>query len=365
VALTVYKYKYTGPLRQLQYGRKSKQPENPNHHHNAMRILFIFGVCFCGIPSVIGIHGWMRKKVHYRHSSHVSCPPTRIAWESLRGGDDREHSNRNYDIPQHSRQSHHLLLDTTNNDHRQTHHHAHSGCKTHFTLLKEERLFHSWRTITRRTVQLLHETWPATPISKESLSNNNSTAVLDFEVVGQRGIDAAVLIFVWHRSTRTATLIREYMPSTHDFRLGLCAGMVELDKDHDNNTHTLENVTSASSTSTDSSSASIPSPAQWERAARRELAEEGRLYGGTWMAVGVPTVVDKYMTTRMQIYLVVDPVPLVSDAPPRDDSEVGMHTVELTVPELYEALHHGHMTVVGGWAMQLALHQLRGMGEIE
>jgi hypothetical protein len=203
-----------------------------------------------------------------------------------------------------------------------------------FEILSETILHDNWRKLVSRQVRF------------------PSKLVADFEIVsqGDRGgkvSDGAVLVFVWNSATKTATLIREYMPSVHRFVPGLAAGMVE-DKHRgvDNESQSEDPV---------------------QTAAVHELEEECRLQGGTWFRLCEPTIMDKYATTRLSVYLVIDPMPVdeaVSKA--RDATEEGMHTVEgVTVEELWDIVAKGGMTVVGGWATQMALHKLRELGEID
>lgn len=192
------------------------------------------------------------------------------------------------------------------------------GGAANYTLVSEETLFSSWRTVVLRRVQLPH-----------------IDTTIDFEVVGQKGSDQAVLIFCWNSSSQTCTLVREYMPAKLQSALGLAAGMVEGNDG-------------------------------WIQAARRELAEEARLQGGDWYQLCVPTVIDKYATTKLTAFLVVDPTAIpVEEHPARDESEHGMEVVEnVSVAELYEYLEAAEFTVVGGWAVQLALNKLRELGQV-
>jgi 8-oxo-dGTP pyrophosphatase MutT (NUDIX family) len=215
-----------------------------------------------------------------------------------------------------------------------------------------------WRKLIRRRVQMSEN-------DSSSLSSNN-TIIVDFELVGQRDPDQAVLIFVWHhrqhdRRTRnsntsssnndqqqeekeeedTITVVREYMPSQDAFGYGLAAGMVDESDDGD-----------------------------VEGAARRELVEECGLHGGTWHCLtplsssngGV--VLDKYCTTKTTVYLVINPTPVSGDHHSihllhRDDAaETGMQTITVGWSQFRnECLPN--MTVVGAWASMLALERIQ------
>ena len=226
----------------------------------------------------------------------------------LRGGNDARH---NYDTDDISRQQ------------------SLEG----FKILSETVLHDNWRKLVSRRVEL--------PSGHKA----------DFEIVSQgdrggRVSDQAVLVFCWNRQTQTATLIREYMPAVHKLVMGLAAGMVE-DKHND----------------TEDGEGSNPI----FTAAVHELEEECRLTGGTWYRLCQPTVMDKYCTTLLSVYLVIDPVPVDESAiKPRDETEEGMEVVVgTTVAELREMIATARMTVVGGWATQMALTKLRDLGEIQ
>ena len=204
-------------------------------------------------------------------------------------------------------------------------------------ILGEEILHNHWRKLINRRVQL-----PTT----------TQQQIVNFELVSQGDhggtvCDQAVLVFVWNQSTQTAVLIREYMPSVHAFQLGLVAGMVEQK-------HGV-----APSTNDPEAAAAV--------AARDELEEEARLVGGTWIGLCAPTVVDKYMTTRVTAYLVLNPEPVANldEAKPRDATEEGgmLHVVpNVTVSQLKRGLVQGHFTSLAGWAIQLALSKLQELG---
>jgi hypothetical protein len=210
-----------------------------------------------------------------------------------------------------------------------------------FELLSDTVIYEKWRRLVSRKVRL------------------PSGRTADFEIVGQSAggtrndeddvTDQAVLIFVWHTATKTATLIREYMPALHRKCLGLAAGMVEADKHAGNSTGADEDNM------------------QWT-AAQHELEEECVLTGGQWIRLTErPVTMDKYSTTALTVYLVLDPVPLEQHLErPRDDTEEGMDVVpNVTVEELLQRMMQAEMTVVGSWASLLALRKLREMGEIQ
>lgn len=204
---------------------------------------------------------------------------------------------------------------------------------------------------------ILHDNWRKLVSRKVELP---SRRVADFEIVSQgdrggRVTDGAVMVFVWHRSNGTATLVYEYMPAVHQFVPGLCAGMVE-DKHHGNGDDNDD--------SNESDDSNDNNPVY--TAAVHELEEECRLTGGTWFRLCQPTVMDKYATTKISVYLVIDPMPVDdTTGKERDETEEGMQVVHgVTVAELRELLACGGMTIVAGWATQMALSKLRELGEI-
>jgi hypothetical protein len=211
-----------------------------------------------------------------------------------------------------------------------------------YEIVSDEVLHDHWRRLIRRSVRL--------PGSK-------SNVVVDFEIVAQKGTDQAVLVFCWNTATKRATLIREYMPSTHCRMMGLAAGMVENDK-HGNG--------GGAGAGSDETTGDYENDMRLT-AAKHELEEECRLVGGTWMRLTEDGVVmDKYSTTRLSVYLVLDPEPVhEDDAKPRDAEEDIQVVPGVSIDEIRGMIVAGRMTVVGGWASLLALQKLRELGEIE
>ena len=113
---------------------------------------------------------------------------------------------------------------------------------------------------------------------------NDDAHVVVTQIQDQRGA-GAVIIFAWDSKTKTATIVREYMPSCHKVLGGLAAGIIETCPDKHDSDELL--------------------------AARHELEEECHLAGGTWHRLtddGVTIPMDKYVQTRITPYLVIDPV---------------------------------------------------------
>jgi len=157
----------------------------------------------------------------------------------------------------------------------------------------------------------------------------------DFAVCQNVGTDKAVIVVAWNSTSRTCTMVEEYMPASDSFQYGHAAGMVE-DK------HGRRQATRV--------------------AAEHELEEECRLIGGKdWHLLASNVIMDKYTTTAITVYLVIDAdTVLDSDAKPRDDTEQGMRVVpEVSYAQLKSLLKKGKMTVVGSWATLLALEKLR------
>ena len=196
------------------------------------------------------------------------------------------------------------------------------------SLVSDDVLYDGWRRLIRRRVRL------------------PSSLMVDFEIVAQRGTDQAVLVFVWDSRTKTATLIREYMPACHQRVLGLAAGMVELK--HESQDHNSKDARLV--------------------AAEHELEEECRMRGGTWYKVTEQdSTMDKYSTTKLGVYLVIDPEPVpAEEALPRDDTEEGMEVVKgVTIQKIMALIASGQLTVVGGWACLLAINKLKEIGEVD
>ena len=91
-------------------------------------------------------------------------------------------------------------------------------------------------------------------------------------------------------------------------------------------------------------------------AAKRELREECGLEQGHWYKLTKrPVYMDKYSSTRLSVFLVVDPISAPTN---RDETEVGMevHTVPC------RKLQKLQMTIVGRWGTLLALEKLHELG---
>ncbi|OEU08442.1 hypothetical protein FRACYDRAFT_229133 [Fragilariopsis cylindrus CCMP1102] len=189
--------------------------------------------------------------------------------------------------------------------------------KNNFEIIDEKTVYSGWRTIVQRKVRM----------------RNNK--VVDFDLVGVKTGDSAVLIFAWDTKSKTATLIREYMPASNRILWGLAAGLVE--EKHDNH--------------------------NTELAARHELEEECHLKNGKWIPLlHQPTAMDKYSTTTIQCYLVLDPEK--EDNPKALDEEEDIEIIPgVTIPEILRWVNNGEMNLVGGFGCLLAIEKLRELGE--
>jgi 8-oxo-dGTP pyrophosphatase MutT (NUDIX family) len=191
-----------------------------------------------------------------------------------------------------------------------------------YDIVREEVLYEGWRKVIRRTVQ-----------------NPKLTKHIDFDVIDQtHSTGGAVIIFAWNSTSKSATIIREYMPGCHRVLGGLAAGIVE--EKHGGSE---------------------------EDAARHELEEECHLGGGTWYRLiddGVSVPMDKYVQTEIVPYLVVDPHH-VSNPRPIDDEEDIEIVSGVSADEIMQMVKKGDMNLVGGWGALLALDKLRELGEIQ
>lgn len=186
-----------------------------------------------------------------------------------------------------------------------------------YKVLEENVLYSRWRILYQRLVRM---------------PNGN---VVDYDVVGQKGAGAAI-IFAWDSQTKTATLCREYNPGPNRVLCGPAAGLIE--EKHNGGDPRL--------------------------AAECELEEEIHLAGGTWHNLtDAPLAMDKYATTLVHAYLVIDPEPVANPRPLDDEEEIEILT-NVSVDEIRAMIRRGEMNIVGSWAALLGLEKLRELGEI-
>jgi 8-oxo-dGTP pyrophosphatase MutT (NUDIX family) len=248
-----------------------------------------------------------------------------------------------------------------------------SGQSGGFRVVDERVLFRGWRNVVGRTVRYPSGNLVEFHVVSQSVPPPEAEAeTREGDPPGSSHRDEAVLVVAFDRPTRTFTLVKEYMPSRHGLVLGMAAGMVEGCDD-------------ASATGGEGGLADDVILA----GAVRELAEECRLDGGPssgaeWIRLTPPlhgTVMDKYCTTSLHAYLVVNARPFPHEQDDvmidgagdgsavgphqRDDAEEGMEVVRgMTPAQLLECVRSGELTVVGSWAALLALQRLREMGEL-
>jgi 8-oxo-dGTP pyrophosphatase MutT (NUDIX family) len=190
-----------------------------------------------------------------------------------------------------------------------------------YDIVKEEVLYEGWRKVIRRTVQ-----------------SPKLTKHIDFDVIDQTHSTGAVIIFAWNSTSKTATIIREYMPGCHRVLGGLAAGLVE--GKHGGSE---------------------------EDAARHELEEECHLAGGTWYRLiddGVSVPMDKYVQTEIVPYLVVDPHHVPNPKPLDDEEDIEIVS-GVSAEEILQIVKKGDMNLVAGWGALLALNKLRELREIQ
>ena len=185
-----------------------------------------------------------------------------------------------------------------------------------FEILGETIVYSGWRTIVQRRVRM----------------RNGKTA--DFDLVGVKTGEGAVLVFAWDTKSKTATMIREYMPASNRILWGLAAGLIEDKHGHDT-----------------------------ELAARHELEEECHLKGGRWIPLlNQPAAMDKYALTAIQVYLVIDPEPETNPKPLDEEEDIEIVS-GVTIPEILKYIGNGEMNLVGGYGSMLAIEKLRELGE--
>jgi hypothetical protein len=106
-----------------------------------------------------------------------------------------------------------------------------------YEILSEEVRYSGWRIVVRRSVGLVAsdnasvDVVHAVDVDRRT-STRELTRVIEYDVVDQAHAGGAVVIFAWNTTSKTATIVREYMPGPHRVLGGLAAGIVENGK-HD------------------------------------------------------------------------------------------------------------------------------------
>lgn len=98
-------------------------------------------------------------------------------------------------------------------------------------------------------------------------------------------------------------------------------------------------------------------------AARHELEEECHLVGGKWIQLTDDTIMDKYATTVVNVYLVLDPMK-ATDPKPLDEEEDIEIVPNVSIKDIFQIIANGNMNVVGGWASLVAIQKLRELGQL-
>lgn len=192
-----------------------------------------------------------------------------------------------------------------------------SPADSSFEILDEKVVYSRWRTIVQRKVKM------------------RNGKVVDFDLVGVKSGEGAVLVFAFDTKSKTATLVREYMPASHKVLWGLAAGLIEDKHGHDP-----------------------------YLAAQHELEEECHLAGGRWIPLSnAATAMDKYALTHVHAYLVIDPEPAMNPKPLDDEEDIEI-VPGVKIDDILEFIANGQMNLVGGWGCMLAIAKLRDLNLI-
>lgn len=94
----------------------------------------------------------------------------------------------------------------------------------HYQIQSDKLVYSGWRRVIRRTVSSLRH-----PHHYDEY--NSKKHLIDFDIIDQNhGTCGAVIVFAWNSTSKTATIVREYMPGCHRVLGGLAAGLVEDEK---------------------------------------------------------------------------------------------------------------------------------------
>ena len=103
-----------------------------------------------------------------------------------------------------------------------------------YEILNEEIRYSGWRIVVRRSVGRVVASDAARDDNDDrwkSTRRDRQSRIVEYDVVDQaRATGGAVIIFAWNSTSKTATIVREYMPGPHRILGGLAAGIVENDK---------------------------------------------------------------------------------------------------------------------------------------
>lgn len=95
-----------------------------------------------------------------------------------------------------------------------------------YQIISDKLVYSGWRRVIRRTVSSPKHLHP-----HHCDVYNSKNHFMDFDIIDQNhGTDGAVIVFAWNSTSKTATIVREYMPGCHRVLGGLAAGLVEDEK---------------------------------------------------------------------------------------------------------------------------------------
>ena len=95
-----------------------------------------------------------------------------------------------------------------------------------YQIISDKLVYSGWRRVIRRTVSSQKYAHP-----HHYDDYNAKEHLIDFDIIDQNhGTSGAVIIFAWNSTSKTATIVREYMPGCHRVLGGLAAGLVEDEK---------------------------------------------------------------------------------------------------------------------------------------
>jgi len=96
-----------------------------------------------------------------------------------------------------------------------------------YEILNEEVHYSGWRRVIRRSVGVVVAD-DDDDDGNDGVVEDDHRGVIHFDVIDQaRASGGAVVVFAWNSTSKTATIIREYMPGPHRVLSGLAAGIVE------------------------------------------------------------------------------------------------------------------------------------------
>ena len=240
-----------------------------------------------------------------------------------------------------------------------------------FEIVNETIVYSRWRQVVQRQVRLKATAAAATrKKQQQGIAANDDHAnaedrIINFDIIRQKDDMHAVIIFAFNTTSKTATIIKEYMPASNKIMHGLAAGILESDSKH----------------SGDGDGDSRPPSLI---AAQCELEEECHLIHGTWIPLTKPTsasssttkgsssdtnnddsiggtYMDKYCSQKLYPYLVLDPIQ-TDDPRPLDDDEYIEIMSNVSIERILKLIETNQFTITGSWACLLAINKLKELG---